>query len=242
MRILVGCVFRLAIRAFVTSQRGLDAEIDVAPSHVQTQRVLAGAAADLLLVGDIDLARRVALPGLPAQMVASDPLMAAGRAEIGLTDRNLLDRLLDDQIRVVICQPGRHANGDLAMQLFDRADAIQPGAGLRLRAKASPTLATRGKGADWGPRRVMDVLNTGEADLVLASRSAIRTLSAVATLVAPPPELATHLVCGLAILATHPTRQAQAQHFANTLLTQAGQAILARHGFDEAGVWPEGRT
>lgn len=236
LRVLVGCVFRLAVRAFAASQRRLvPIEIFVAPSHELVRRIEAGEVADVLLLGDLDLARRVAPPDSPARVFATDRLMIAARPEIGVNDRNLLERLLDDRVRVVVAAPGRHATGDMTWRMFDRAELLVPGAAARLRAKVRTTLIpSDNASAVWGPRRAMDVLSSGDADLVIASRSVLRTLSAVADLVTPPPALAEELTCSLVVLPIDPDHSAAARAFTEALTAPAGRALLQRHGFDAA--------
>ena len=237
LRIMASCVFRLAIRSITSLLPASDSlAIEIAPSHALAQRLVGGEFPDLALLGDIALLENLSLPGEPARPVATDRLMVAARPEIGLTERNLLDRLLDDRVRVITCEAGRHATGDLALRLFDRAEALRPGAAGQLRRKSRQTLLARnGTAAILGPRRVMDVLGSGEADVVLATRSALRTLSAVATLVAPGPELEVRLDCGMALLSPDPARRARAQHVADVVIAPEAQAVFVRHGFD--AVW-----
>lgn len=237
LRLMVSCAFRLAIRSISSLVPEIgDLTIEVAPSHVLAQRLASGAFPDLALLGDIALLENLTLPSAPARVVAADRLLVAARPEIAVTERNLLDRLLDDRVRVMICEAGRHATGDLALRLFDRAEALRPGAAEHLRGKARQTLLLRsGTGSILGPRRVMEVLGSGEADVVLATRSALRTLSAVATLVAPGPELEVRLACGMAMLSPDPVRRARTQRLADAMMAPAAQAVLVRHGFD--AIW-----
>jgi ABC-type Fe3+ transport system substrate-binding protein len=77
----------------------------------------------------------------------------------------------------------------------------------------------------------MEALSAGEADIVLATASLVRALSAVADLVQPPRELQGQLVPGLAILSQTTARRRLAKAVADALLDREGQALLARHGF-----------
>jgi len=233
LRMLVASGLRLAVRALLAARPDLPAaDVLVAPSQVVLSRLRAGERVDLLLTADIGLAAQVALTGWPAMALGSDTAMAAARPEIGLTSDNFLQRLLDERIRVIIAQPGLHATGDLAAALFDRADRILPGAYEVLLTKSRQTLIpASGLSSPLGPRRVMEALSAGEADIVLATASLVRALSAVADLVQPPRELQGQLVPGLAILSQTPARRRLARAVADALLDREGQALLARHGF-----------
>jgi molybdate transport system substrate-binding protein len=220
---------RLLLRAFAaTTVQAPAADIEYGSTAELTQRIAHGAPADLLLGTNLALIRSVAPAGTLPTEFARDTLVVAARRELSLTTHHLLERLLGPRLRLGIAGPVQSHGTSPAEQFFDLAEAAHPGAGAILRAKALPMLT-------WGhgptPRRIMEQLGTGEVDAVLGTASALRTLSSVVDLVAPPAELAVTITSYVVVLATTPSRRASAEAYVAALRGPHGQTMLSRHGF-----------
>ncbi len=238
LQVLAGNSFKLMLRAFAAATVDLvpPTSITFGPSLLLAAQVAQGLPADLLISADLRSAQSVAPPGGMAIPFAADALSAVARPEIGLTTARFLERLLSDRVRIGIETPGAHTAANLAWQMFDRADAASPGAGAALRAKARvvtlPQESGRTGTGRWSPRQAMELIGSGEVDVVLNTQSCLRTLSRVADVVAPPPELAVSLTSGLVVLATASSRKIAAEAYVAQLLGESGRAMLARHGFE----------
>ena len=169
-------------------------------------------------------------------MFTRNRLCALGRAALGLTPDNLLERLLDPKVRLATSTPGADPAGDYAWAVFARAEAIRPGAQAILQAKAmklvggpnTPPLVP-GHGAVEG------IFLSNRADVMLGycsgSGPLTREIPGLAS-VPLPPSLTVGPAYGLVVLSDHPL----AARFALFILSEQGQAILRQNGFDPIGL------
>ncbi len=234
LRLVADHALRFAIRAFCVSVRR---KIPVAAlvfkgAPLQQRSIAPTGASDIVLSCDIEAVRAMAPSATSVLAFCTDSLAVASRPEIRLTAGNLLTHLQDSAVRVAITIPGITARTALMERFLDACETELAGSSDPIRSKARVILAA--EGVAWGPRQVMELLGSGEADIVLGTRSMLRSLSAVADVVIPAAPLAVSLCCGLAIVAESPSRQAIAWQFVQGLLAPPGQAILERHGFGPA--------
>jgi ABC-type molybdate transport system substrate-binding protein len=221
---------RLALRGLAS---GAAASLPVTDlefgAAAQLQRRLAAAApVDLLLTTDLAAVQNLAPDATQPTAFARDSVLLAGRSELSLGTANLLERLLATRMRIGIALPSGGELAAPAARFFARVDAIQPGAGAELSARARPL---QSNGDLPSPRRIMELLGSGEVDIVLGAASALRTLSSVAALIVPPPELAVCITAYLLVLTQAPERRRLAHTYRAVLCGAAGQAMLTRHGF-----------
>lgn len=108
------------------------------PSGLLRSRIEHGEPADMFASGDMEQPRILARErsGLPVVMFTRNRLCALGRASLGLTTDNMVDRLLDPKVRLATSTPGADPAGDYAWAVFARSEAIHPGARAILQAKA----------------------------------------------------------------------------------------------------------
>lgn len=162
------------------------------------------------------------------QTFARNRLCATVRNIAGLTERPLLEVLLDSRWRVATSTPGADPSGDYALQLFERIESLAPGQGTALRQRA---LALVG-GPDSAPLP-MDrpaaeyLLNSGQADIFLGYASYGAALARFPELVVRqlPPSLTIEADYGLCLL------DGRAQPLAEFIQAEQGQAILREQGF-----------
>jgi molybdate transport system substrate-binding protein len=208
------------------------------PSGVLRERIEHGDRADILASADLAQPRALARERVNAMVVmfTRNRLCALGRASLGLTPDNLLDRMLDPAVRLATSTPGADPGGDYAWAVFARAEAIHPGAQAALQAKAlklvggldTPPLVA-GRGA------VQGVFLADRADIMLGycsgSQPVMREIPGLVS-VALPPALTVGPAYGMVVLSD----DTLAARFALFVMSEQGQAILQRHGFDPVGV------
>jgi molybdate transport system substrate-binding protein len=129
--------------------------------------------------------------------------------------------------------PRADPSGDYAWEVFRRAEALRPGSQARLEAKAR-TLVGGPTSPPPPPDRSVygQLLAERQADLFLtyctnAAQAARETPGLV--VVPLPPPLAVGADYGLTVLGE--AREERASRLVSFILSPAGQAILARHGF-----------
>ena len=163
-------------------------------------------------------------------LFARNRMCALGRDSLGISPANMLDRLLDPGVKLATSTPNADPGGDYAWAVFARAEAVHGGAKAILEGKAQQLVGGPGMAPlvpGMGPSE--GVFLSGRADVMLGYCSGTEPLKrAVPGLVAIPlpPELEVGPEYGLTVLSTNPA----AARFALFVLSEPGQAILARYG------------
>jgi molybdate transport system substrate-binding protein len=203
------------------------------PSGVLREQIEAGAPADILASADMTQPRRLAgeRAGARVIMFTRNSLCALARRELGLTPDTVLDHMLDPAVRVATSTPGADPGGDYAWAVFARAEMIQPGAKATLEAKALKLVGgPDSKPLVPGKGQVEGVFLTNAADMMLGYCSGAETIQrSVPDLVSVtlPSAISVGPAYGLIVLTDNPV----AYRFALFVMSEAGQAILAKHGF-----------
>lgn len=219
------------------------AEGDVAkpvfgPSGVLGERIERGDHVDVFASADMQQPRTLAKSRGErfVVMFTRNRLCALGRASLGLTPENLLDRLLDPSVRLATSTPGADPGGDYAWAVFARAATVHPGARAILEQKAmqlvggpNSTPLVPGRGA------VQGIFLADRADVMLGYCSSaevvMREIEGLKN-IALPPSLTVGPAYGLIVLSDH----LLAARFALFVLSEQGQMILRQHGFDPIGL------
>lgn len=213
---------------------GALAPVVFGPSGVLRERIEHGEAADILASADMAQARRLAVSGQPVILFTRNRLCALGRA--GLTTDTLLERMLDPSVRLATSTPRADPAGDYAWAAFARAEAVRPGARAVLEAKALKLFGgPDSKPLVPGHGLIEGVFLAGRADIVLSYCSGFGTvIAAVPGLVsvALPASISVGADYGIVVLSDDPV----AARFALFVMSEQGQAILLRFGFDPVGV------
>ncbi len=207
------------------------------PSGVLRERIEAGAPADILASADMQQPRRLAQEreGRSVVMFTRNAMCALARDSVGLTPGNLLDKMLDPAVRLATSTPGADPGGDYAWAVFDRAETLQPGAKAKLESKALKLVGgPDSKPFVAGKGQVQGVFLADKADIMLGycsgSAGVMRDVPGLAS-IALPPDLTVEPAYGLIVLSDKP----DADHFAVFVMSEHGQAILARNGFVPVG-------
>jgi molybdate transport system substrate-binding protein len=208
------------------------------PSGVLRERIEKGEPADLLASADMTQPRSLARAreGRFVAMFTRNRLCALGRGDLHLTSDTVLDRMLDPAVRVATSTPGADPGGDYAWAVFARAEAVHPGAQAILQQKALKLVGgPDSKPLVPGRGLVQGIFISHSADVMLgycsSGEAVLRDLPDLVN-VPLPATLTVGPAYGLVVLSDHPL----AAQFALYVLSEQGQAILQRHGFDPIGV------
>lgn len=125
------------------------------PSGTLRQQIEGGLRPDVFASADTASPRALAREGLagPVQVFARNQIVAVVRSGFGQTagQSNLLDVLLDPATRIGTSTPVADPLGDYTQRVFQKADAIVPGAEATLEAKAAQLVG--GNPSTPGPDR-----------------------------------------------------------------------------------------
>jgi molybdate transport system substrate-binding protein len=205
------------------------------PSGVLRERIEKGESVDLFASADMGNPLTLARSGKagPVVLFARNQLCALIRPGLTVTSDTLLATLLDPKIKLGTSTPRADPAGDYTWAMFAKAEAMRPGSRALLESKA---LQLIGGSASAAPPAGTDAfawhLREGRADIFIAYCSAGTNFGKDlpgGTVVNLPSQLATGADYGLTLL---PTKNASAAEFALFILSQDGQEILSRNGFE----------
>jgi ABC-type molybdate transport system substrate-binding protein len=140
--------------------------------------------------------------------------------------------MLAPHIRLGTSTPKADPSGDYAFALFAKADALRPGARAMLESRALQlTGGPTSEKAPAGRNQYAWVMDRGKADVFLTyCTNAVLAKHELPSLrtVQIPAELSVGADYGMIVLRDASTA---ATDFAGFVLGEAGQAVLAKHGF-----------
>ena len=216
------------------ARTGQKVVLTFAASGLLRERIEQGAPAQVFASADTKHPQRLANQGQwQAPVVFTrNTLCALAQGTVAVTPDTLLSTMLQPQVRLGISTPKADPAGDYAWALFQKADALQPGATARLEAKALQlTGGANSAQAPAGRNTYAWVMEQNRADVFLtyctnavAARAELPSLQVVAV----PEALQVGAAYGLTVRAGAP---AQAQAFAQAVLQPPAQAVLRRLGF-----------
>lgn len=145
---------------------------------------------------------------------------------------NLLERMLDPNVKLGISTPKADPSGDYAFEVFAKAETISPGVRTVLENKA---LQLTGSANSATPPAGLTVYGwnvaTGRADIFLTyctNAVSAQKENREQQIVNLPDSLAVGADYGLTVIAGAPSA---AQQFADFIVSSVGQQILIGHGF-----------
>jgi molybdate transport system substrate-binding protein len=212
--------------------------IKVAPvfgaSGLLRERIERGEPVDVFASADMGHPERLAAEGRSFKAVpfAYNRLCALVSPRIEVSSSTLLDRILDPAVKLGMSTPVADPSGDYAVQLFEKAEQLRPGAQAALMQKARRLV-----GGPESPPPPKDrsayaaLVSGGEADVFLTyCTNALEAQKEIPELriVQVPDALAVSARYGLTVMRD---ARFQAARFAEFVLSSRGQDILARHGF-----------
>lgn len=216
------------------ARTGQKVVLTFAASGLLRERIEQGAPAQVFASADTKHPQRLANQGQWQAPVifTRNTLCALAQSAVAVTPDTLLSTMLQPQVRLGISTPNADPAGDYAWALFQKAEALQPGATARLETKALQlTGGANSAQAPAGRNTYAWVMEQNRADVFLtyctnavAARAEVPSLQVVAV----PEALQVGAAYGLTVRAGAP---AQAQAFAQAVLQPPAQAVLRRLGF-----------
>ncbi|HTT03402.1 MAG TPA: substrate-binding domain-containing protein [Steroidobacteraceae bacterium] len=210
----------------------IDVQASFGGSGLMRERIEKGAKPDLFLSADLGSPRKLEAAGrtvVPVIAFARNRMCIVSRPEAKVTAANLIDRLLAPEIRVKTSTPIVDPAGDYAWAIFDRIEAMRPGAGATLKAKAQALMKVSATPATPNQSAMAALFAAHQIDLAITYCSGVPALSKevprLANLVIPPA-LDPHPVDGVAVLSARP----EVMRLVLLLLSEKGQAIIERAG------------
>lgn len=216
------------------ARTGQKVVLTFAASGLLRERIEQGAPAQVFASADTKHPQRLANQGQwQAPVVFTrNTLCALAQGAVAVTSDTLLSTMLQPQVRLGISTPKADPAGDYAWALFQKAEALQPGATARLEAKALQlTGGANSAQAPAGRNTYAWVMEQNRADVFLTyCTNAVGARAEVPSLqvVAVPEALQVGAAYGLTVRAGAP---AQAQAFAQAVLQPPAQAVFRRLGF-----------
>lgn len=217
-----------------TEESGLKVAGTYGASGLLRERIDKGENAELFASANMEHPRMLAKAGKagPVVLFARNQLCALARPGLDVEPLTVLDTMLDPAIKLGTSTPRADPSGDYAWEVFAKADKMRPGNSAALEKKALKLTGGPNSPAAPPDRSLYGLLvERGDADLFLTyCTNAVQARREVPALqiVALPPELAVGADYGLTVLKT---ARPDAARLAFYVLSPAGQAILARHGF-----------
>ena len=221
------------------ARTGQKVVLTFAASGLLRERIEQGAPAQVFASADTKHPQRLANQGqwqapviFTRNTLCALAQSAVAQSAVAVTPDTLLSTMLQPQVRLGISTPKADPAGDYAWALFQKAEALQPGATARLEAKALQlTGGANSAQAPAGRNTYAWVMEQNRADVFLtyctnavAARAEVPSLQVVAV----PEALQVGAAYGLTVRAGAP---AQAQAFAQAVLQPPAQAVLRRLGF-----------
>jgi molybdate transport system substrate-binding protein len=222
------------VAAAFEAAAGAKVQAKYGPSGLLKDEIASGAKAEVFASANMEHPRALAQAKRsgPVVLFARNRLCALVRPGLAVTSANLLERLLDPQVKVGTSTPRADPSGDYAWEVFRKADKIKAGAFAALEQKALQL--TGGPASPSAPagRTVYGALIAdGKADIFLTyctNALAAQRENAGQQIVALPEELAVGADYGLTVVTD---ASPGAYRFAMFILSEAAQRILTKHGF-----------
>jgi molybdate transport system substrate-binding protein len=213
---------------------GNTVEMKYGPSGLLKKEIAEGAKADVFASANMEHPQALSdeKKSGPVSRFARNRLCALVRPGLGVTSADLLDRMLDPNVKLGTSTPKADPSGDYAFEVFRKAEALKPGAQAALDKKALQLTGDAGSAQPPAGRTVYGWhVGEGRADIFLTyctNALVAQKENPGQQIVALPDNLAVGADYGLTVVAEAPPA---AQQFADFIMSPAGQNILTGHGF-----------
>jgi ABC-type molybdate transport system substrate-binding protein len=208
------------------------------PSGLLRDRIVKGETAEVFASANMEHPESLAKAGKaePVRLFARNRLCALVAPGVAVTTDTLLERMLDPAVKLGTSTPKADPSGDYAFQLFEKADAVRPGAAKALAEKALQLTGGPNSPPPPKDRSVYGMLVAqGAADIFLTyctNALAAKKENPALVIVQVPAALAVGADYGLTVMRG---ASSAARDFAQFVLSTRGQEVLARHGFTAVG-------
>jgi ABC-type molybdate transport system substrate-binding protein len=198
------------------------------------ERIEAGDKVDVFTSADMGHAAKLVADGkasVMAMFARNDLCLLAPANHSSAGSAGALDALLKDGVKIGVSPARIDPLGDYTVQLFDVADKVKPGSGATLHGRAVVIDNPPGTPPAQSGDHVLDALHNGRISLAIvycSSKARFAKLDPTLSMVPFPPELTVGPQYGLAVMKG---AKPEALLLALTILSPAGQKILAASGF-----------
>ncbi|MCC7047259.1 MAG: substrate-binding domain-containing protein [Alphaproteobacteria bacterium] len=203
-------------------------------SGLMRERIERGEEADVFASADMGHPQRLLRDGRATRVVlfTRNTLCLVAPAGTGLKEDTLVDRLLDASLPLGVFPAVQDPVGDYTLELFQRLDAIRPGANAALRGRAIViSESVLGRPLASGEDLASALLKDGRMKLHVSYCTTARRLAAQVPgleITGLPDQLRVGPAYGLAVLKG---ARAGAEDLALFVLGEQGQQVLAKYGF-----------
>src|SRR5262245_14546988 len=214
---------------------GNKVEAKYGPSGLLKNEILEGANADLFASANMEHPQDLRQKNVssPVLRFARNSLCALVRPGLAVDPGNLLDRLLDPNVKVGISTPKADPSGDYAIEVFRKAELLKPGAQAALEKKSFQLTGGPNSAKPPAGRTVYGWhVAEGRADIFLTycTNALLATKeNSTQRIVALPDAVSVGADYGLTVMNGAPP---SAQRLADFIMSPKGQEILAKHGFE----------
>jgi molybdate transport system substrate-binding protein len=226
-----------AIAHQYTAEFGQKINLVTGPAGLLLNRIENSGEADIFVSANMAHPQRLTTEGkaAPTVVFARNRVCVAARPDVGLTTDNLLDKLLDPDVKIGTSTPKADPGGDYAWELFAKADSVRPGAKQILEAKAQQLVGgASAPQVPAGQSPVKYFMATRRVDVFIGYCSSHETKPDTSlTQVELPANLSISVDYGMTVLElprTAATRDA-AYRLALYLMSPEAQDVLTRYGF-----------
>lgn len=220
--------------ALYVEQGGSAPGFEFGPSGVLRDRIAGGAPADVFASANMTHPQTFVDAGKAPSVIrfARNELCLLSRPGLALTPDTALDALFRRDLKLGMSTPKADPAGDYAVQMFERADKLRPGAGRALLARAHQLTGAADSPKPPEGRNVYAwVVDSGQADVFVTyctnTRLAQREVPALQQ-TALPPSLAVGADYGLVVLSGP---GGEGGKFAGFLQSAPARKVLADEGF-----------
>jgi molybdate transport system substrate-binding protein len=217
-----------------TQASDIPVHLELGPSGILKNRIMAGERADLFLSANRAHAQELLVQGKTEEVItfATNELCLFGRFAHCGNDDQLLAVMLDETLRLATSTPGDDPGGDYAFEVFKKAEILRPGVSAVLAAKSQQLVG--GKNSPVPPPEVHAVAQlflNNETDIFLGyytSALIVREQVGNIHLEKLPEQIACKTEYTMArLLGT----SLEAETASSFILSSRGREILQHHGF-----------
>jgi len=225
---------RVALNEVISNFSESKVEAVYGASGLLRDRIAKGEPAEVFASANLEHPQSLETAGKagPVRLFARNQLCALAAPHVKVETGSLLERMLDPAVKLGTSTPKADPSGDYAFELFAKAEALRPGARAALEGKALKLTGGPGSPSPPKDRSLYEMLVAdGKADVFLTyctNALLAQKANAALRIVQLPAALAVGADYGLTVLKG---ARPQAANFAQFILSQPGQAILAKHGF-----------
>ncbi len=213
---------------------GVTVVIEFGASGLLRERIEKGAPAEVFTSADMGHPRRLQQEGRsgPVVLFTRNRLCALASPKVEVTSASLLDVLLDPKVRVGTSTPKNDPSGDYTWVMFEKAETLRPGAYATLSGKALKLVGGAGAPPPPKGRSVYSMLmaeNRADVFITYCTNAVLAQREVPGLKVIQLPEaLAVGADYGMTVLKG---ASATAERYAQFILSEPAQRILAKHGF-----------